>query len=252
MKPELLHLQTQIQALEDFIHKTEVDLKHVGMVAVRRITFIGGGLMLQIASNSVDVVALTPLSMKGLFNNQGAPRIDEECPSVFTLKRKLSPTVEVKGRRMIESSNSQVTLVDVVEDLDKCNLDEEDCFSNTSYCTAREDCHDPALHTIKEPLGVPKSPCKVEVSLSLTPTADSNEQYVMTDVSDDDEYSDEDTKKPIPDWAQHAEALWLKARTKWTAEAIFKYPDIDLTAHLGRLFSRDLPKRNRRSSGTWQ
>jgi hypothetical protein len=252
MKPELLFLQTQIRAIEDLIHKTEIDLKHVGWVAVRRITFIGGVLRLQSASNSVEVVALTPLSMKGLFKYHEAPSLDEESTSVFTLKRKLPPAVEVKGRRMIESGVSQVTLVDVVEDLDKFNLHEEDCFSNTSYCTAQQDPSDPPLQPVKEPLGGPKSPCKLEVSLSLTPTADSNEQYEMTDVSDDDEYSDEDIKKPIPDWAQHAEASWLKASAKWTAEAIFKYPDIDLTAHLGRLFGRDLPKRNRRSSGTWQ
>jgi hypothetical protein len=46
----------------------------------------------------------------------------------------------------------------------------------------------------------------------------------MTDLSDTD-YSDEESHKRVPDLAQNAEASWLKAKSKYVPESIFKLVD---------------------------
>mmetsp|Transcript_4944 Transcript_4944/g.9269 ORF Transcript_4944/g.9269 Transcript_4944/m.9269 type:complete len:215 (-) Transcript_4944:1910-2554(-) len=214
MKSELQDLHFQIRSIEDVISKTENDLKHVGWVATRRITFIGAGLMLRLASDSTETVNLTPISQKGLFKTHEAPSLGSDSSCLFTLKRKNSQSQDCRGRRLIESSGSQETLVDVVENFSKCSLNDEDRFSNTSFYTAQE------------------------------------EQYEMTDISESED-SDGESGKPVPDWAQNAEASWLKARSKWTPESIFKLCSLDLNDGLGKIFGRQMSHRVRRSSGIW-
>jgi hypothetical protein len=243
MKSELQELQRQIRSVEDLVRRAEEDIQHVGWVAAHRISFIGGGLMLKLASNSLETVALTPISQKGLFKAHEVPEIRSDSSCVFTLKRTRSPISARRGLRLVESSSSQATLVDVaeayegigasqshrrllpsfessdvcavVENLSKCSLNEEDRFSNTSFYTAAE------------------------------------EEYEMTDLSDTDD-SDEESDKPVPDWAKNAEASWLKAKSKYAAESIFKLVDLDLTSSLDKMFGREGdPLRRRRSSGQW-
>lgn len=191
--------------------KTENDLKHVGWVATRRISFIGGGLMLKHASSSIETISLTPISKKGLFKTHEAPALEADSACMFTLKRNLSHVSEVKGRKILEGNDSQRTLVDVLEVFSRCSLNEEDRFSNTSFCTAQE-------------------------------------EYCMTDLSASDNSENED--KRIPNWAQYAEAAWLKAKTKWEADAIFKLVSLNLDNGLSQIFARQMA-RPRKSSGQW-
>lgn len=214
MKSELRDLHSQIRGIEDLLAKTEDDLKHVGWVAAKRINFIGGGLMLMLASDSPETAKLTPISQKGLFKTHAVPSLGGSSACMFSLKRKRSPGREFKGRRLIDSSGSQATLVDVIENFSKCSLNEEDRFSNASFYTAQE------------------------------------EQYEMTDVSESDE-SDEDLTKPVPDWAQNAEASWMKANVKRPHESVFKLNDLNLNDDLGTMFGRLMQRRARKSSGQW-